>query len=308
MASDLKRIVVSGANKGIGKAIVEALLERNDTFVYIASRDLSRGEATRSEFVSSNQAVASRTAVMQLDVTEDVSIRSCADSLGAAKLYAVVNNAGVWGSAESTLSTNFFGVHKVTEALLPHLDSGGRIVHISSGVGPMFLAKCSPDRVKFLSTPAASVEVVLSTAHEYLGALASAAEDESAALKALGYPSAAGDNPAMSSAAYGASKAFLNLLTLTQAASLAATGSSVTVNSCSPGFIETDMTAPFFAGGGKTAAESGALPPAAATKVVSFLLFGEGAGSGRYFGSDGKRSPLDRYRAPGDPEYTGESL
>lgn len=25
----------------------------------------------------------------------------------------------------------------------------------------------------------------------------------------------------------------------------------------------------------------------------------------RYYGSDAKRSPLDRYRAPGDPEYDG---
>jgi len=27
--------------------------------------------------------------------------------------------------------------------------------------------------------------------------------------------------------------------------------------------------------------------------------------SSRYYGSDGLRSPLDRYRSPGDPEYTG---
>lgn len=29
-------------------------------------------------------------------------------------------------------------------------------------------------------------------------------------------------------------------------------------------------------------------------------------GSGRYYGSDGLRSPLDRYRSPGDPPYQGD--
>ena len=37
-----------------------------------------------------------------------------------------------------------------------------------------------------------------------------------------------------------------------------------------------------------------------------FLLFHEVVGSGRYFGSDAKRSPFDRYCCPGDPEYIGE--
>ena len=35
------------------------------------------------------------------------------------------------------------------------------------------------------------------------------------------------------------------------------------------------------------------------------LLFEAPRGRGHYFGSDGLRSPMDRYRAPGSPEYTG---
>ena len=35
-----------------------------------------------------------------------------------------------------------------------------------------------------------------------------------------------------------------------------------------------------------------------------FLLFGSSQGSGHYYGSDARRSPLDRYRAPGSPEYS----
>jgi carbonyl reductase 1 len=38
-----------------------------------------------------------------------------------------------------------------------------------------------------------------------------------------------------------------------------------------------------------------------------FLLFGQPEGNGRYYGSDAKRSPLDRYRSPGSEPYTGEA-
>ncbi len=38
-----------------------------------------------------------------------------------------------------------------------------------------------------------------------------------------------------------------------------------------------------------------------------FLLFGDDVPStGWYFGSDAVRSPLDRYRGPGDPPYVAD--
>jgi hypothetical protein len=54
---------------------------------------------------------------------------------------------------------------------------------------------------------------------------------------------------------------------------------------------------------GKTPAELGMKTPAEGAKAPLHLLFGTLEGNGRYYGSDGKRSPLDRYRAPGSPEY-----
>jgi hypothetical protein len=57
---------------------------------------------------------------------------------------------------------------------------------------------------------------------------------------------------------------------------------------------------------GKTPAEMGMKPPAAGARAAMFLLFGDPEGNGRYYGSDAQRSPLDRYRSPGDPPYTGE--
>jgi hypothetical protein len=50
----------------------------------------------------------------------------------------------------------------------------------------------------------------------------------------------------------------------------------------------------------------GMKPPSAGTRSPMFLLFGELDGNGRYYGSDALRSPLDRYRDPGTPAYTGD--
>ena len=57
---------------------------------------------------------------------------------------------------------------------------------------------------------------------------------------------------------------------------------------------------------GKSAAELGMMPPVEGTCSALFLLFEELQGSGYYYGSDAVRSPLDRYRAPGDPPYAGK--
>jgi len=45
--------------------------------------------------------------------------------------------------------------------------------------------------------------------------------------------------------------------------------------------------------------------PSEGTRAQRHLLFGEVGGTGWYFGSDAQRSPIDRYRSPGDPPYTG---
>ena len=45
--------------------------------------------------------------------------------------------------------------------------------------------------------------------------------------------------------------------------------------------------------------------PAEGARAPIHLLCGELEGNGRYYGSDAKRSPLDRYREPGSPPYVG---
>lgn len=96
----------------------------------------------------------------------------------------------------------------------------------------------------------------------------------------------------------GLSKACANAYT----ALLAREHPELSINACTPGFIETDLTRSLTAH--KSAAELGMKTPSEGARSTLHLLFAELEGSGRYYGSDCKRSPLDRYRAPGSLEYT----
>ena len=89
---------------------------------------------------------------------------------------------------------------------------------------------------------------------------------------------------------------------------LAADGQEFDLKGCmvTPGFIETDMTRHMAVSGGKTPAEMGMKSPEEGTSASLFLLMGNPEASGYYYGSDCLRSPLDRYRSPGDPPYNGD--
>ena len=110
------------------------------------------------------------------------------------------------------------------------------------------------------------------------------------------------DNGSIIGSAYGLSKACTNAYTIF----LAQQCPDLTVNACTPGFIETDLTRPMAVAGGKTPTEMGMKSPEEGASTSVFLLMGNPEGSGHYYGSDCLRSPIDRYRSPGDPPYTGD--
>jgi NAD(P)-dependent dehydrogenase (short-subunit alcohol dehydrogenase family) len=290
----MRRILVTGANKGIGLAIVKGILgEHADTFVYLASRDLHRGRAAVAGLVAEDTKWKDRVEVVALDVTNDGSVmeasRRVADSLRGEKLYGVVNNAGIAGDAglAAVFETNTLGVRRVCEAFVPLAESGGRVVNVTSAAGPSFVATCSPERQQFFLDPKMTWPRLRAFIDE---CLATSGGPTAFAPKGLG-----------DGQAYGLSKACANTYTLL----LAREHPELLVNACTPGFISTDMTRHYAESQGKSAADLGMKTPAEGAKAPLHLLFGALEGSGRYYGSDAKRSPLDRYRAPGSPEYTG---
>ena len=109
---------MTGANKGIGLAIVSRLLgEFPDTHLLLGSRDKQRGEAAVAELVRERgQAVSPRLELIVLDVSSDESVSAAVRNVESKfgkrdALYGLVNNAGGWQSSEmDTVQLNTYSV------------------------------------------------------------------------------------------------------------------------------------------------------------------------------------------------------
>jgi NAD(P)-dependent dehydrogenase (short-subunit alcohol dehydrogenase family) len=292
----MRHVLVTGANKGIGLSIVEAILaEHEGTFVYLGSRDRERGRLAAAGLLRKHADWKDRLEVVPLDVADAASVaearRLVAQRLSGAPLYGLVNNAGIGGRADElapVLGTNTLGLRRVCETFLPLIDpNDGRIVNVTSASGPSFVATCSREWQRFFL----DAQMTWPRLQAFIDECVRMAGDAGAfAARGLGDGSA-----------YGLSKACANTYTMI----LAREQPGLRVNACTPGFIATDMTRHFADSAGKSPAELGMKTPAEGARTPLHLLFGTLEGNGRFYGSDGKRSPLERYRAPGSPEYTG---
>src|SRR5215207_3504413 len=136
--------VVTGSSSGIGLATSIALA-RNGYLTYATMRNLAKRDSIQS--IADKQHLRIR--VVQLDVTDENSIKSAIQSIlsEAGRIDLLVNNAGyvLTGAFEdigineikALYETNVFGVIRVTQAVLPIMrkQGSGRIINISSGAG-----------------------------------------------------------------------------------------------------------------------------------------------------------------------------
>ena len=142
MADDLqgRTFLVTGANSGIGRAMVEALAARGGQVVLAA-----RSEERTRPVLDGIRAQRPSAAVefLQVDVSDLASVRRAAAAYLATgrPLDVLVNNAGVGGtnglSADGfdlTYATNHIGPFLLTSLLLPAIERApqGRIVNVSS--------------------------------------------------------------------------------------------------------------------------------------------------------------------------------
>ena len=129
----MKKLLVTGSNKGIGRAVVEAVLDRyTDVFVYLGCRSLERGTDARNQLGAKNHEYLSRTKVVELDVTSEQSVceaekgvRVECEAAGTA-LYGIVNNAGVFNSSAGiaeVLEVNLFGIKRIFDKFYSILDT-----------------------------------------------------------------------------------------------------------------------------------------------------------------------------------------
>ena len=291
----MKRILITGANKGIGLATVAKLLGSYDeTFLLLGSRDSKKGQQALNSLLDIQPEWKDRLDLIQIDVEQDLSVNSAAEEVVTkfgrtpSPLYAIVNNAGIGDSMlglNKVLQVNTFGPKRVCDAFLPLLNpSIGRVVNVTSASGPLYLAGSSNETKNLLTNPDVSWTQIEKFMSECLKLESERTTDWG------------GDWPA-----YGISKACTNAYSIY----LAKKNPNLTINACTPGFIETDLTRPMAESNGKTPAEMGMKSPEEGVSASVFLLMGNPSGSGHYYGSDCVRSPLDKYRSPGDPPYTG---
>jgi len=131
-----KIALVTGANRGIGKSITEALLAAGATKVYAAVR---RPESA-ADLVEKH---GDKVVPVACDVSNTQSVNSAADN--AAGVQLVVNNAGILrikGAVESDaietlqeeIDTNVYGLMRVAQAFAPIIkkNGGGALVQLNS--------------------------------------------------------------------------------------------------------------------------------------------------------------------------------
>jgi len=207
-----KIALITGANKGIGRAAAEQLAALGMT-VLIGARDRQRGE----EAAAALRAKGAGAHAVTLDVTDRATADAAAQQIEQRfdHLDVLINNAGITGSGQvspedahdqvpssvdldmvrAVFETNLFGVIAVTNAMLPLLrrSSSPRVVNVSSAAGSLTIA-ADPDG------PLAALPT---------------------------------------SAAYAPSKTALNALTVQYANELRKNG--ILVNAADPGYVDTEI-------------------------------------------------------------------
>jgi NAD(P)-dependent dehydrogenase (short-subunit alcohol dehydrogenase family) len=183
--------LITGANRGLGFEVARQLVAAGHE-VWIGVRDEARGRQAADAVGAS---------FVQLDVTDDASVTSAAETVQ--ELDVLVNNAGISGgrigpneatagAMRTVYETNVFGPVRVLSAFIPLLEQSAApvVVNVSSGVGSLGLAA-----------------------------------DPGSSLREANYP------------VYASSKAALNMLTIRYAAAFP----RIRINAVDPGFTATDF-------------------------------------------------------------------
>lgn len=175
--------LVTGANRGIGRAFVDALIERGAKKIYATARDpekLAQLEAAHPD----------RIHVLSLDITKPAQVAAAAARAG--DVDVLINNAGinrkkgliasaVLDDARDEMDTNYFGTLSMCRAFAPVLkhNGGGAIVNMLSIIArvslPAYGSLCASKAAGLLMTQGIRAE--LSKQHTHVLAVMPGAVD-----------------------------------------------------------------------------------------------------------------------------------
>lgn len=140
--------VITGANRGIGLAIAR-LFTREGATCALVVRDRAKGERAVSDIA----VLGARPAVVEADMSDRAAIEKAAEELSKRfeRIDLLVNNAGILtdedrrtpasrmdpATFDRTMAVNLLGPIAMSEALLPNMARGSRIINVSSTMGQL---------------------------------------------------------------------------------------------------------------------------------------------------------------------------
>jgi 3-oxoacyl-[acyl-carrier protein] reductase len=137
--------LVTGGSRGIGRAICRALDVEDARLIVHYHQNRAAAEEVGRMLRSQSPAL-----LVQADLGSTESISRMVDALDDNSLDILINNAGVWkptplGSTseavmDEVLDTNLKGMFWLTQAVLPKLRDGARIINMSSTAGRVGIA------------------------------------------------------------------------------------------------------------------------------------------------------------------------
>jgi NAD(P)-dependent dehydrogenase (short-subunit alcohol dehydrogenase family) len=129
----MKKILITGANRGIGLELCRQLTDRGEEVIAVCRR-------SNSELQTLNLRV-----IEGIDVGSTQSVKSVQTQLGEIKLDWLINNAGIlfvetlddlnFETMEQQFRINALGPLRMTTTLLPNLSTGAKVGIITSRMG-----------------------------------------------------------------------------------------------------------------------------------------------------------------------------
>ncbi|KAK4503248.1 hypothetical protein PRZ48_006676 [Zasmidium cellare] len=264
-------VIVTGANRGIGRAICENILARPDSSAIKLFATTRKGDNLGLSSANGGSEVL----YPKLDISHQDSIHAFRDEVKQhGDVNVLINNAGVnlddhysAETAKQTLDVNYRGTVEMCKTFMPYLSKSGRIVNLSSIASTLKLYD-SPIQERLRN--ATRLSQLDELAQEFEDAVK--AENESKA--GFGQPGRA----------YSFSKALLRAATgiLAQEDRDANAQSDVLINCCCPGWVSTDM--------GKLVGRAPKKPEEGARIPVRLAFDDLNGTTGEYWANDSVRS------------------
>ena len=144
----MKRALITGANKGIGREVAQQLASKG-FHVFVGARNAKAGRKAAEEIARK----CGKATFLEIDVTNTDSVTAAAREFSKVADYldVLVNNAGIIVEGDNailetsddlfrkTLETNTLGPLRVTRAFMPSLrkSKAPRVINVSSGGGQL---------------------------------------------------------------------------------------------------------------------------------------------------------------------------